>query len=76
MPPALDQRQHDRADHHPEQERRALQEREVACVEVDLDVAGRERADHERGQERPDADRGGDADALEDVEDEMHRAVP
>ena len=46
------------------------------CVEVDLDVAGRERADGERGQERPDPDRRGDADPLEDVEDEMHRAVP
>ena len=48
----------------------------VRAVEVDLDVAGRERADHERRQERADADRRGDADALEDVEDEMHRAVP
>ena len=29
-----------------------------------------------RRQERAHADRRGDADALEDVEDEMHRAVP
>ncbi len=44
--------------------------------EVDLDVAGGERADGERRQKRPDPDRGGHADPLEDVEDEMHRAVP
>ena len=66
----------DRADHHHEQERRALQEREVGVSEIDLDVAGGERADDQRGQKGPNAHRRGDADPLEDVEDEMHRAVP
>ena len=45
-------------------------------VEVDLDVAGGERPGRERGQERADPERRGDADPLEDVEDEMHCAVP
>ena len=58
------------------QEPGALQENEVRAVEVDLDVAGRERAGDQRRQERPDPDRGRDPHALEDVEDEMHRAVP
>ena len=69
-------RQRERADHHPEQEGRALQEREVGALEVDLDVAGRQRADRERREERADADRDGDADPLEDVENQVHSAVP
>ncbi len=53
-----------------------LQEREVAVSEIDLDIVRGEGADHERGQKGPDTHRSGDADPLEDVEDEMHRAVP
>ena len=34
--------------------------------------AGGERAGEQHGQERPDADRRGDAEALEEVEDEVH----
>ena len=45
-------------------------------VEVDLDVSGGQRAGDEGGQEGTDAHRGGNADPLEDVEDEVHRAVP
>jgi hypothetical protein len=48
----------------------------VSAVEVDLDIAGGERTCGERGEEWPDPNRGRDADPLEDVEDEMHRAVP
>ena len=74
--PALGQRQQDHADHHHQQERPALQKRVGAVGKVDLDVIGRERADGERRQERADADCRGDADPLEDVEGEVHRAVP
>ena len=53
-----------------------LQEREVAVSEIDLQIAGGEGTDHERRQKGPDAHGGGDADPLEDVESEVHRAVP
>jgi hypothetical protein len=72
----LDQRDDDDRDHHHEQERRLLQEMEVRVGERQLDVAGRQRAGDEAGQEGADAHRRGHADPLEDVEDEMHRAVP
>ena len=49
-----------------------LEEREVGAVEVEAEVRGRERAGEQHRQERPDADRGGDARALEEVEDEVH----
>jgi hypothetical protein len=39
-------------------------------------VLGDERADDEGRKDWPDAHRRGDADPLEDVEDEVHRAVP
>jgi hypothetical protein len=45
-------------------------------VEVDLDVPSRQRTDRQAWQEGPDPNRRGDADALEYVEGEMHRAVP
>ena len=72
----LEHDQNDRRDRHRKQERRAFQERVVRVVEVDFDVARRERPGGERGQERPDPERRRDADSLEDVEDEMHCAVP
>ena len=53
-----------------------LQEVEVRVLEAQLDAAGGERTGDEARQERPDPDRSGHADALEDVEDEVHRAVP
>ncbi len=46
------------------------------CLKLQLDVAGRERAGDERGQKRADAHRCRHADPLEDVEGEMHGAVP
>ena len=73
---ALEQEQQCRTDRHPDQERNALQEIETGVREVDLDVAGGETADRERGQKRPNPHRGGDADPLEYVEDQMQRAVP
>ena len=54
------------------QEPRRLEEREVGAVEVDADVGRGERAGDQRGQERPDAGGGGEAEALEDVEEERH----
>ncbi len=48
----------------------------MRVLEVDLDIAGAQRADCQRRKKRPDPDRGRDADPLEYVEDEMHRAVP
>ena len=39
----LQQRQRDRAEEHREQPRSALQEGEIGPLEVDLDVAGRQR---------------------------------
>ena len=64
------------ADHHHEQERQRLQKTIRGVIEVDLDVARRERTGRHAGKERPDADRRGDANALEYVEGEMHRGVP
>jgi hypothetical protein len=72
----FDQGQPDRADHHDEQEDRLLQEVEVGVVEAELNATGRERTGDEARQERPDPHRCGHADPLEDVEDEVHRAVP
>jgi hypothetical protein len=45
-------------------------------IEVDLHIARSQRSNGERGQKRPDSHRRCDADPLEDVEYEMHRAVP
>ena len=45
------------------------------CVEVDAEVVGGERADEQRREERADAGGGGHADALEDVEEELHGPV-
>jgi len=57
---------------HGEQERPGLQEREVRPVEVEADVGGGERAGEEDRQEGPDADRGGQPGALEEVEEVVH----
>ena len=72
----LEQREQDRADGHPREEGNALEESEMCVLEVELDIAGTERADGQRWEERPDPDRSRDAEPLEDVEDEVHRAVP
>ena len=69
-----DQQHH--SDHHHKQEWRRLQETVGGVVEVDLDVPGRQRTGRQGRQEGPDPNRRGDADALEYVEGEMHRAVP
>jgi hypothetical protein len=74
--PSLRHDQHDCQHGQDQQERRALQERIIRVREVDLDVAGGERAGNEGRQERADSHCGGNADPLEDVEDEVHRAVP
>jgi hypothetical protein len=44
--------------------------------EVDLNVPGRERTHDQRRQKRPDPHRGGDAESLEDVERQVHGALP
>ena len=74
--PALGQGEQHDADDHDQQEQSPLQKRVRGVREVDLDIRGRERADDERRQKRADPHCGGDADPLEDVEDEMHGAVP
>ena len=61
-----EQHEHDR------QRGRLLEEGEVGAVEVDADVAGGERADEQEGEKGPDADRRGDAGALEQVEEKVH----
>ena len=68
--------QQDHSDEHHQQEWALFQERVRRVGEVDLSIGGTQRADRERGQERPNAHRRSDADPLEDVEDEVHRAVP
>ena len=68
----LDEQDEDRPDEHDQQEQRLLEESEVGVVEGDLDVAGGERAGDQARQEGPDADGCGHANALEDVEDEVH----
>ena len=72
----LGQRQRGGGERHDQEKRPALQKGIVGVAEMQLDVAGRQRAGDERGQERADTDRGRDPDPLEDVEDEVHRAVP
>jgi hypothetical protein len=62
-------------DHDGQQERPGLEEREVRAVEVDGTIGRCERAGQQDGQERADADRGGQAGALEEVEDEVHESV-
>jgi hypothetical protein len=63
------------ATHDGQQERPGLEEREVRAVEVDGTIGRGERAGQQDGQERADADRGGQAGALEEVEDEVHESV-
>ena len=55
-----------------DQERPALEEREVGALEVDPEVSGGQRADEQDGEERADADRRGDAGTLQEVEQEVH----
>ena len=65
---ADDQGQRDR-----KQEQRRLEEREVGALEVDRRRRrAAKRPGREGGQERADAGRGAEADALEDVEKELH----
>ncbi len=64
------------ADNHQKQERQRFQKTIRGVIEVDLHVARRESTGRHAGQERPDTDRSGDANALEYVEGEMHRGVP
>ena len=70
--PALDEAQHGDENDDRQQEARLLEKAEARAVEVDADVAGGERADEQRGQERPDADPGGDSKPLEQVEEVVH----
>ena len=70
-PAAQQERQH-HGDRDREQERRRLQEREARAFVVDAEVGGREAAGDERRQERPQPGRRAQADALEDVEQELH----
>ena len=55
-----------------EEPARPLEEREVGAVEVDQGVGGGQRARDEAGQEGPDAGRGAESGAGEDVEEGVH----
>jgi len=58
-----------------DQEGRRLEEGERGALEVDPRVVGGHPARQERGQEGADAGRSREARALQDVEDEVHRAL-
>jgi hypothetical protein len=74
--PSLKQRQHDRAEDHRDQPGSAMEKVEVAALEVDLNVARGQHAHGQCGEKGPYAGRRGDADALEDVEQQVHGALP
>ena len=73
---ALDE-ERDHGQHHDRREKgRGLEEREIRAVEVDADVAARERAGEQRREVRADAGGRREAGAGPDVEEEAHgRAV-